>query len=97
MDGIGPLVQYLGSKKFLLGNNVTMADFLLYESVDSLLAVCQDTRVFTAHPSLKAWFLRMRALPRFGEYVTSGRFCSHPFLPSQFAKIDIQPFTGAIE
>ena len=97
MDSVGPLVEYLGAKKFLIGNNVSMADFLLYECVDTLLAVCQDTRVFTAHPTLKAWFLRMRALPRFGEYVTSSRFCSHPFLPAAFAKLDIQPFTGAVE
>ena len=97
MDTIGPLVEYLGAKKFLIGNNVSMADFLLYECVDTLLAVCQDTRVFNAHPTLKAWYLRMRALPRFGEYITSGRFVSHPFLPSQFAKVDIQPFTGSVE
>ena len=97
MDTIGPIVEFLSTKKFLIGNNVCMADFLLYECIDTLLAVCQDTRVFTAHPTLKAWFLRMRALPRFGEYVTSDRFVSPPFLPSQFAKIDIQPFTGIIE
>ena len=87
MELVGPVVEYLGSKKFLIGNNVCMADFLLYECVDSLLAVYQDTRVFTTHPTLKAWFLRMRALPRFGEYVNSSRFLAQPFLPPSFAKV----------
>ena len=97
MELVGPVVEYLGNKKFLIGNNVCMADFLLYECVDSILAVCQDTRVFDTHPTLKAWFLRMRALPRFGEYINSSRFCAHPFLPPSFAKVAIQPFTGTIE
>ena len=52
METIGPIVAFLGSNDFIVGNSLTFVDLLLWEIVETVLGLCQDTRLFTANPTL---------------------------------------------
>ena len=43
--------DYLGNKEYLTGT-ISLADFFLFELVETILGLCHDTRVFQAHPNI---------------------------------------------
>lgn len=51
LEKIKPLVVFLGSKKFICGNNVTYADFILFEMCD-FMAWISKGMVYDKFPSL---------------------------------------------
>ena len=54
--------KYLGSKKFLVGDNVTYVDFIFFE----LLNLCDfvtDGKLFEEHGTIKAYVERVKDLP----------------------------------
>jgi len=56
-----PFEEYLGDKKFLVGDNVTFPDFHLYEMLDQ--HVIFEASCLEAFPKLKAYKQRFEALP----------------------------------
>lgn len=74
LEGSARLADYLGEKNFLTGDKVTMPDFILFEIIETVLGLCHDKRLFTAHPNLEAFHGRMKALPNFSDYLASDKF-----------------------
>ena len=79
LEGLPALVEQLGNKKFLLCSQVQMVDFLLFEAIETVLALCNDKRIFYYYPKLEAYFYRMKALPGLCEYMDSDKFLAEPF------------------
>ena len=48
-----------------------MADFLLFELVETTLALCADKRIFTDHPNIGRFYDRFRALPTLQAHLVS--------------------------
>ncbi|VDK40393.1 unnamed protein product [Dibothriocephalus latus] len=74
--GIEDISNYLGSNKWLVGDNITYADFFLYE----FLCISQlfEPSCFKKHPNLKQYTERFKALPKIKEYMATERFISWP-------------------
>lgn len=49
IEGLPKIADFLGSKEYLTGT-LSMADFILYEVVETLLGLCHDKRIFQTHP-----------------------------------------------
>ena len=73
------LVGYLGEKEFLTGKKVCMVDFIFWETIDTLLALTEDRRVFTEYPSLEVFYERMKKLPNFANYLASDECLKAPY------------------
>jgi len=88
MDSIAAKVlPYLGSKKFLEGNDVSLNDFTLFEYCDMINALTEgDDRLFTANPTLKAHRENMLAIPKFAAYYNSDACVKRPIL-APFCKL----------
>ena len=82
LNTIGPIASYLGQKEFLVGNSLTFVDILLWETCETILGLCQDTRLFTAHPNLQAHHGRIRSIPAFAQYIASDKCYSDFYNPS---------------
>ena len=52
MEAFAPIANYLGQNDFLVGSSLTVVDFLLWEACETVLGLCQDTRLFEAHSNL---------------------------------------------
>jgi len=70
--------SFLGQKKFLIGDHVTFADFLLFEYAE-LCDYLLKGKFFEEFPNLKSHHNHMLTLPKFGEFVKSDRFTKRPF------------------
>ena len=81
MEGIAPIVAGLGSNEYLSGGGLTFVDFTLWEVCETINGLCQDTRLFTTHPTLQAHHARIGAIPAFAAYVKSDKFTKTPFTP----------------
>ena len=66
-----------------------MADFQLYEAIETLLGICHDKRIFTTYPNLEAFHNRMKAIPQFAAHLASPNCITEPFLPP-FYNLDMQ-------
>merc|ERR1719362_1197593 len=53
-----------------------------------LNAISQDDRLFTKFENFKNFHARIKALPKFAEFLASDKFQAAPFLPPNFAKFD---------
>ena len=82
MKGIGPIVDVLGSKNYLIGAKVSLVDFVLFEGIETVIVLCRDERLFDKHPTLRALRDRMLALPKFGAYYKSDACIKRPFFIS---------------
>ncbi|KAL7057353.1 hypothetical protein AAHC03_019097 [Spirometra sp. Aus1] len=67
---------FLGSKTWIMGDNITYADFILYEGL--CVARFFEPSCFNRHANLKQYVERFEALPRIKEYMASDRFISWP-------------------
>ena len=81
MTTIAPIAAVLGSKDWFVGNGLTFIDMLMWEVCETVNGLCQDTRLFTAHPNLKKHHDRVAAIPKFAAYVASNKFLRTPFTP----------------
>ena len=81
MSSIAPVVAFLGSNNWLCGNGLTFVDFTLWEICESINGLTQDTRLFTAHPTLQAHHARVATIPEFAAYIASDKFFRTPFTP----------------
>ena len=80
--GLEPIVAYLGDKQFLASADVSLADFLVWEGIETILQITQDRRVFTDFPTLEAYHARISDLPTFAAFRASDNFFALPFGPS---------------
>ena len=81
LDTIGPIVAFLGSNDYFVGSGLTFIDLLMWEVCETVNGLTQDTRLFTAHPTLQALHARVAAIPEFAAYVASDKFTRSPFTP----------------
>lgn len=78
-DELPKFVEHLGNKKFLLGSKVQMVDFMFFEAIEAVLAICHNDAIFSLYPKLEAYWYRMKALPGLCEYINSDKFLAEPF------------------
>ena len=81
MSTIVPIVNALGSNDWFSGGSMTFIDFTMWEVCETINGLTQDTRLFTAHPTLQAHHARVAAIPAFAAYVASDKFTKTPFTP----------------
>ena len=55
LEKVKPLVRFLGSKKFLVGENVTYIDFIFFELCDFMNWISQG-KLFEGYPVLLEYF-----------------------------------------
>lgn len=73
------LEKYLGEKPYLVGSNITYADFVCYELLDVLHIMVPNLFADpTAFRGLNAYLNRVRALPKIAEYIASDRCIKRP-------------------
>jgi glutathione S-transferase len=77
------LEYLLNGRKFLAGDNVSVVDFGLYETLD--LFRIYDETLLANFPGLRATHANFRELPRIKAYLESERFQERPFFPPQWA------------
>merc|ERR1711963_818949 len=68
--------KWMGNKKWFAGDNVTVADFPMYELLDQhrlMLPGCLDK-----YPKLTDFMTRFEALPKIKAYMASPKFMSRP-------------------
>ena len=75
---VEPLVKFLGEKKFLLGDNVTFADFFFFEALD-FYNWASEGELFKTRPALESYHKRIASLPKIAEYLASDQFLEKPF------------------
>ena len=80
--------DFLGEKQFLTGDKFTFVDFILWEQIETVNMLAQDTRIFTAYPNFEAFHNRVKSLPKFAAYLASDKHIAGPCLPPGLAKID---------
>lgn len=73
-----PFSKFLGSKKFLLGDNVSFLDMSLFETLDVLKLINPD--VLSTMPNLEEYYERVRNLPKLKEFLDSDRSTKWPVL-----------------
>ena len=78
--------NYLGSKKFLIGNNVTIADFELYDALkwhDEL-----DAQLISKYRNLKEYIARFENLAKVKSFLNSPYYMKNFFVSiAQWAEI----------
>ena len=67
--GLPKVVEFLGSKKFLTGDDVTWVDFYFVEMIELLSK--QDEGLFDKYPTLKTYKESVFGLPKVAEYLAS--------------------------
>lgn len=82
-----PIAAHLGSKNFMQGSEVTMVDFLMFDLVETIEALCQDDRLLQQYQNLAPYMTRMRALPNFKDYLSSTEIIRAPFFGNPAIKI----------
>ena len=81
MTTIAPIAATLGSKDWFVGNGFTVIDMLMWECCETVNGLCQDPRLYTAHPNLKKNHDKVAAIPKFAAYIASDKFLRSPFTP----------------
>ncbi|BHF70892.1 Glutathione S-transferase Mu 3 [Sparganum proliferum] len=74
--GIEDISSYLGSKKWLVGDNITYADFVLYENLCAFRFF--EPSGFEKYLNLREYIERFEALPKIKQYMNSERFIYWP-------------------
>jgi len=78
------LVNFLGSKKWVLGDNLTYVDFFMYEVLKQL--VKYKAGFLSAQPGLEGYLKRFEELPQLKDYIVSidKLVCYSPYATLQF-------------
>ena len=69
---VEPLVTYLASKTYLIGDNLTLPDFLFFEVINYAVKL-SDSAILTTYPTLQAYHDRIKNLPGLKEYLESDK------------------------
>ena len=85
-DRLSEVSNFLGDKKFFVGDYFTFADFFVFEQIEHFTFLT-DGEILARYPNLGEFHKRVTQLPRFGEYYPSDKFMKRPF-HSKFAKIN---------
>ena len=87
LEKLKPIVAYMGDKKFLVGDNVTYVDFILFELCD-FMDFLSEGLLYERNPTLKDYFDRVKALPRLAEYYADDERCRKRPYNNKTAKIN---------
>jgi len=82
------ITRFLGDKQYLLGNDICMTDFVLFELIETLVSLAQSDRVYIDFPTLKAYHDRIAALPTLHAYLISEKHIKTPFF-APFIKVQM--------
>ena len=74
LEKVKPLVNFMGEKKFLCGNNVTYIEFIFLELCDFMNWISAGV-LHERYPALDAYFNRVKALPRLKDYYADDNRC----------------------
>ena len=80
------LSEFLGEKKYMVGDNVVFSDFCMFEILDGMNFMSKG-EALKKHKNLQDYFERMTKLPGFDEYWKDDEKCNkRPFrmLDSKF-------------
>ncbi len=83
---MAPLVAALGSKKYLIGENLTFLDFYLLEQCDFVQWLTEN-EFFTENKKVAMYVKRMKGLRQIKRYIKSERYLEKPF-NNKVAKIN---------
>ena len=87
MAKITPLVNFLGEKPYLCGDNITYVDFVFFELCDFMDWIAEG-QLFVQKPSLKAYSDRVKALPRLAEFYADDAKCIKRPYNNKIAKLN---------
>ena len=82
-----PIINFLGEKPFLCGDNVTYPDFIFFELCD-LMQFISDGQLFERFPVLENYWMRVKELPRLKEYYEDDTKCIKRPFNNKIAKIN---------
>ena len=82
-----PVATYLGKKNFLMGDNVTYVDFILFELCD-FMTWMTDGQLYVRYPNLKDYFNRIKQLPRLKEFFENDAVCIKRPFNNKIAKLN---------
>lgn len=81
-----PIVDYLGKKDYLFGENLTFLDFYLLEQCD-FVQWLTNNEFFNENKNVARYVKRMKGLRQIKRYIKSDRFVEKPF-NNKVAKIN---------
>ena len=81
------IVNFLGDKDFLCGDNVTYPDFIFFELCD-LMQFVSEGRLFEKYPTLETYHERVKELPRLKEFYEDDTRCIKRPFNNKIAKIN---------
>eukprot|EP00826_Nyctotherus_ovalis_P060361 TRINITY_DN8459_c0_g1_i11.p1 TRINITY_DN8459_c0_g1~~TRINITY_DN8459_c0_g1_i11.p1 ORF type:complete len:231 (-),score=87.72 TRINITY_DN8459_c0_g1_i11:144-836(-) len=76
MEMVGKLAKLLEGRKYLIGDKLTLVDFLCMETLESINDLVEP--IFEKHESLKRYFEDMTAIPNIEKYRKSEKFLKDP-------------------
>lgn len=77
-SGLPKFVEYLGAKKFLVGDYVTYVDFSFYEFLE-LVDTVSEGRLYAEFPAFKAYKENVERLESMQEHLKSDRYVKRTF------------------
>lgn len=73
------LSEFLGEKKYMVGDNLVFSDFSVFEMIDNMNFMSKG-EIFTKYPNLKEYSARIKELPKFDKYWADDEKCfKRPF------------------
>ena len=77
---INELSKFLGSKKFLMGNAVTVADFAMYDALKWYQAL--DANIVSKHNNIVKYLDNFEKIPKITSFFKSPNFKNNFFPPA---------------
>jgi len=68
--------DFIGNKKFIMGENITIADFVVYEILD--VAQIMFPTCLNSAPNLKKYTATIEAIDQIAQYVKTSRYIKRP-------------------
>ena len=83
---MAPIVDYLGKKDYLIGDNLTFMDFYMLELCD-FIQWLKNNEFFNENKNVARYVKRMKGLKSVKRYIKSDRYLEKPF-NNKVAKIN---------
>jgi len=80
------VVDFLGDKKFIVGDYLTLVDFYIFEQIE-LLNIGSDEDLLSKYPNLAKYHNNIKSLPRVSEFYNSDKLMKIP-INNKVAKIN---------
>ena len=87
MEKVKPIVRFLGSQQFLVGDNVTYVDFTFFELCE-LMNWISEGKLLDQNPVLAEYCQRVKSLPRLAEYYADDTRCMKSPFNNKVAKLN---------